>query len=74
MSIHEGHRQRVKDRFRDEGLDSFNELHVLELLLFYCIPRKDTNPIAHALLDRFDSLMMVAPLMEAMLLLAPVVI
>ena len=56
MSIHEGHRQRVKDRFRDEGLDSFNELHVLELLLFYCIPRKDTNPIAHALLDRFDSL------------------
>ena len=56
MSIHEGHRQRVKDRFRREGLDNFDELYVLELLLFYCIPRKDTNPIAHRLLDHFGSL------------------
>lgn len=56
MSIHEGHRQRLKDRFRREGLDNFNELYVLELLLFYCIPRKDTNPIAHRLLDHFGSL------------------
>lgn len=56
MSIHEGHRQRLKNRFRREGLDNFDELYVLELLLFYCIPRKDTNPIAHRLLDRFGSL------------------
>ena len=56
MSIHEGHRQRLKDRFRREGLDNFDELYVLELLLFYCIPRKDTNPIAHRLLDHFGSL------------------
>ena len=56
MSIHEGHRQRLKDRFRREGLDNFDELYVLELLLFYCIPRKDTNPIAHKLLDHFGSL------------------
>ncbi|MBQ7330037.1 MAG: hypothetical protein IJX01_09090 [Oscillospiraceae bacterium] len=56
MSIHEGHRQRLKDRFRREGLDNFDELYVLELLLFYCIPRKDTNPIAHRLLDQFGSL------------------
>lgn len=56
MSIHEGHRQRLKNRFRLEGLDNFDELYVLELLLFYCIPRKDTNPIAHRLLDRFGSL------------------
>lgn len=56
MSIHQGHRQRLKDRFRQEGLDNFNELHVLELILFYCIPRKDTNPIAHRLLDHFGSL------------------
>ena len=56
MSIHEGHRQRLKDRFRREGLDNFDELYVLELLLFYCIPRKDTNPIAHRLLDQFSSL------------------
>lgn len=56
MSIHEGHRQRLKDRFLREGLDNFDELYVLELLLYYCIPRKDTNPIAHALLDCFGSL------------------
>lgn len=56
MSIHEGHRQRLKNRFRQEGLDGFEELQVLELLLFYCIPRQDTNPVAHALLDRFETL------------------
>lgn len=59
MSIHEGHRQRVKERFLQEGLENFDELHALELLLFYCIPRKDTNPIAHALLDRFGSFVQV---------------
>lgn len=56
MSIHDGHRQRLKARFRAEGLDNFDELHVLELLLFFCVPRQDTNPLAHALLDRFGSL------------------
>lgn len=56
MSIHDGHRQRLKDRFRRDGLDNFDEIHVLELLLCYCVPRKDTNPLAHALLDRFGSL------------------
>ena len=56
MSIHEGHRQRLKNRFRSEGLDHFEEHQVLELLLYYVIPRKDTNPIAHELLTRFGSL------------------
>ncbi len=56
MSIHKGHRQRLKGRFLKEGLDNFDELYVLELLLFYCIPRVDTNPIAHRLLDEFGSL------------------
>ena len=56
MSIHSGHRQRLKDRFRREGLDNFDELYVLELLLFYCIPQKDTNPLAHRLLNHFGSL------------------
>ena len=56
MSIHDGHRQRVKDRFCKEGLDHFEEHQVLELLLFYCIPRADTNPLAHRLLDHFGSL------------------
>ena len=56
MSIHDGHRERLKKRFREEGLDGFTEFQILELLLFYIIPRRDTNPIAHALIDRFGSL------------------
>ena len=56
MSIHDGHRQRLKNRFRKEGLDRFDEIQVLELLLFYAIPQKDTNPLAHRLLETFGSL------------------
>lgn len=56
MAMHDGHRQRLKERFRLEGLDNFDEVQVLELLLFYCIPRVDTNPLAHRLLERFGSL------------------
>jgi len=55
-SVHKGHRERLKQRFLEEGLDNFTDIQVLELLLFYAIPQKDTNPIAHALLDRFGSL------------------
>lgn len=56
MSIHDGHRQRLKERFRQEGLDKFDEIQVLELLLFYAIPQRDTNPLAHRLLEHFGSL------------------
>ena len=56
MSIHDGHRDRLKERFATEGLDNFTEVQALELLLFYCIPRKDTNELAHRLLARFGSL------------------
>ena len=55
MSIHKDHRQRVRERYLKEGLDGFSEVQVLELLLFYVIPRQDTNPIAHRLIDRFGS-------------------
>ena len=54
--MHEGHRARVKKRFLEEGLDHFSDIQALELLLFYALPRVDTNPIAHGLLDRFGSL------------------
>lgn len=53
--IHEGHRQRLKTRFHQNGLEDFNEINALELLLFYCIPKQDTNEIAHALINRFGS-------------------
>lgn len=55
MSIHDGHRERLKERFAKNGLDDFTDIQVLELLLFYCIPRQDTNDLAHQLLKRFGS-------------------
>ncbi len=53
---HAGHRRRLKKRFASSGLDDFEPHNILELLLFYVIPQKDTNPIAHRLIDRFGSL------------------
>ena len=55
MSIHDGHRTRLRERFLNEGLEHFEPHQVLELLLFYCIPRKDTNELACNLLKRFGS-------------------
>lgn len=54
--MHENHRERMKNRFLAEGLDHFEPHNILELLLFYAIPQKDTNEIAHALIERFGSL------------------
>ena len=51
--LHKGHRQRMKKLFLEHGLSSFNEHQQLELLLFYSIPQKDTNEIAHKLLNAF---------------------
>lgn len=56
MTIHKNHRHRVKKRFLGEGLEYFEEVHALELLLFYAIPQGDVNPLAHRLLDRFGNL------------------
>lgn len=54
--MHAGHRERMKQRFRETGLKGFDDVNVLELMLFYVIPRQDTNPIAHALINHFGSL------------------
>jgi DNA repair protein RadC len=54
--LHKGHRKRVKARYLKEGLDSFEDHQVLEFLLFYCIPMKDTNELAHKMLSEFGSL------------------
>ena len=55
-SVHSGHRQRLKDQFLTHGMDPIHDVNVLELILFYAIPRQDTNPIAHRLLNTFGSL------------------
>lgn len=54
--IHDKHRMRVKARFRKQGLETFNEHEVLELMLYQSIPRGDTNETAHRLLAQFGSL------------------
>jgi len=56
MAVHDGHRARRKKQFREHGLDAFAPHEALELLLFYAIPRTDTNPVAHRLIERFGSL------------------
>ena len=55
-NLHEGHRQRVKERFLKHGIDSFSDIQFLETLLFYAVPKKDTNDTAHLLLNTFGSL------------------
>lgn len=55
-NLHTGHRERLRKRFLEEGIDSFEEHQVLELLLFQVIPRGDTNTTAHRLIQRFGSL------------------
>ena len=54
--LHKDHRSRLRKRYEENGLDSFEDHNVLELLLFYAIPRRDTNPAAHRLISKFGSL------------------
>ena len=56
MGIHDGHRENMRERFLKSGLEGFADHEALELLLYYAIPRRDTNPIAHALMERYGSL------------------
>ena len=56
QSTHEGHRKRLKSRFLKSGLTDFEDHNVLELLLFYAVPYKDTNELAHRLLSHFGSM------------------
>ena len=64
MGIHDGHREKMRARFLTSGLDGFADHEALELLLYSAIPRQDTNPIAHALMERYGSLsgVMAAPI------------
>lgn len=55
-NLHSAHRRRVKERFLKHGLDNFDDHLVLELLLYYAIPRMDVNELAHILINRFGGL------------------
>ena len=54
--MHEGHRSKLKERYLLEGLDNFAQHNMLELLLFYAIPRRDVNELAHLLINTFGSI------------------
>ena len=54
--LHGGHRARMKERFLKEGLDHFDRHQIVEMLLFFGIPRKDTNATAHRLIETFGGL------------------
>lgn len=54
--MHTGHRDRVKDKIINGGLSILSPHEVLEFLLFYAIPRKDTNGLGHRLIEEFGSL------------------
>lgn len=56
MGLHDGHRQRKRQQFLSHGPESMADHELLELALFYAIPRRDTNETAHRLLDQFGSL------------------
>ncbi len=51
-----GHRQRLRDKYLDQGLDAFTDSEVIELLLTLATPRADTKPMARAALARFGGL------------------
>ncbi len=54
-NVHGGHRDRMRRRYLEQGLEGFNDHEALELLLFYAIGRTDVNPLAHRLMERFGS-------------------
>lgn len=56
MGVHDGHRERLRQSFLEHGLSGMNDINALELLLFYAVPRRDTNELAHLLLQHFGSL------------------
>jgi len=55
-NVHEGHRSRIRERYITEGLDNFSDHEIVELLLFYCIPKRDTNELAHRMVKEFGTL------------------
>lgn len=56
LRIHDGHRDRIRKKFLNNEIDSLEDHEILELMLFYAIPRKNTNDIAHNLIETFGSL------------------
>ncbi|MBQ2956068.1 MAG: hypothetical protein IJE08_06360 [Clostridia bacterium] len=70
-SPHAGHRARMRARYYQTGLNGFQPHEVIELILYAAIPKKDVNPLAHALIDRFGSVSGVLSASEEELMSVP---
>ncbi len=55
-NLHSSHRERMRQRLLEHGAEAMHDHEILEMLLYYAIPRGDTNPIAHRLINDFGSL------------------
>lgn len=55
-NVHDGHRQRMFEKFNKYGFSIFNDHEKLEIILYFSVPRRDTNELAHILLERFKSI------------------
>ena len=55
LNLHKGHRIRLKEKYKKHGIEALHEHEILELLLFFGIPIKDTNEISHKLINKFGS-------------------
>lgn len=67
-NLHKDHRQRVRTRYLSTGISAMPEHNIIEFLLFFGVPYKDTNDMAHELIDRFGDLngVLEAPVEELM--------
>ncbi len=54
--VHKNHRSRMRKKFRENGFDGFADHEILEMLLYYSVPRMNTNPLAHKILDKYKTL------------------
>ena len=55
-NVHTGHRERMRQRIREHGLETLQPHEVLEYMLYFIIPKRDVNPLAHELFERFGTL------------------
>lgn len=53
--VHDGHRNRMREKFNKQEFSNMHPHEIMEMLLYYCVPRKDTNELAHELIDHFGS-------------------
>ena len=56
VNSHKNHRERLRETFRNVGIEGMPDHNIMEFILFYSIPRKDTNELAHKLINEFGSL------------------